>query len=219
MNTTVIDLAALVAQVKAQSVPSPVAPVPSIPSRSVNASPATAKAFILALRQAGMTVNDEGRQIRDPGLVRQHEVQAIKAFTGDYSLSGAHGLQLDDARRMAQKLLAKPSPAMQESRPTGKGYVAGMPDRLSKAEQDIRARILFCDEIRLQAMQRGDMATANQALAKLASLRDLLAKGDFHSVVAEYDQEVPSEVESKRLGWDLGSFGSHRLTDSGKCGG
>jgi hypothetical protein len=204
MNTVVVDLVALVAEVAktlGESLP-PVSIVHSTPT-AINA-----KTFILALRQAGMTVNDEGRKIRDPGLIREHEVQAIKDFTGDYDISGAHGLQLDAARRLAQKLLACPSSAMSESRPVSKGYVAGMPDRLSKAEQDIRARILFCDEVRLQAMSRGDTATANQALAKLTSLRNVLDQGDFHSVVAEYDQEVTSEVETKRLGWDLGSFGS-----------
>jgi hypothetical protein len=181
MNAKHIDLSAMVAAVVSATV-SHVIPKPSI---------TTAKQFLLALRSAGMVVTSDGRKFRDNSMIRVHEVQAIESFIGYYN-SGVHGAQLDAARMMAQRLLnpidKTDKPFNRGSFPIQNGFTPGTPNPISKAEQNIRARILIQNEVSFQCQQKGDMVGMKVAQSKISGLRKMLETRNFTAILQEQEK-------------------------------
>jgi hypothetical protein len=167
MNATVVSLGEMVSAAATKTATTAAAkPMPSA---------ADARTFFLALRSAGMVINGEGRKVRDPGMIRAHEVEAIGAFCG-YSVGGSHGSQLDAARTLAQRLLAKPEPVAvkpysRTSAPVETGFVAGMPDNVTKQKGILESLIREVVEEKCLAYAANDSKKCATLDSQLTELR------------------------------------------------
>jgi hypothetical protein len=184
MNATVVSLNAILAKSNASNASNTSNANTSKPNVSwakTVPSAELARAFFAALRSAGMVTNDEGKRVRDPGMIRAHEVEAIKAFTGEYSVGGSHGSQLDAARTLAQRALAAGAsqPVVKAysrtSAPTVAGFVAGMPDHITKQKGILESLIRETVEEKCLAYAAKDSKKCATLDSQLTELRARLA--------------------------------------------
>jgi hypothetical protein len=142
----------------------------------MNPTKETAKEFFIALRNVGLTLNEQGVKIRNLSLLHHHEVAAIEKFCG-YDLREPHGSQLDAARRLATSLL-KPVvvPSTEYSRGSSapvSSIVPGLPDRTSKEKGILESRIRELVELKCASFKHGE--NVSNVDQQLKSLRNRLA--------------------------------------------
>lgn len=153
-----------------------------------------AAGFLLAIRQAGKIrkANDAGVMItiNDPAKEKADQIQAIAAFVG-YDFSGAHGVQLDTARRTAQFNL-RPVKADSKVAVTVKGFVAGMPNGTAKVVNDLRARIRLATDTMLDHEKEAEKHetdsaehATHMALATVESERIAHMRRDLANIIGE----------------------------------
>jgi len=136
----------------------------------------TAKAFILALSRAGMTANDKGVYIRT-AEPRADEANAIRAFTGSYSVGEPHGSQLDAARARAQRALRPVTAPAAKPSVTVRGWTAAHnPEAIEL--RDARARILLAlDDEKAARRAIEDARTETERLEAQGALYVALERG------------------------------------------
>jgi alkanesulfonate monooxygenase SsuD/methylene tetrahydromethanopterin reductase-like flavin-dependent oxidoreductase (luciferase family) len=136
-----------------------------------------AKAFMLAMRNAGQRKNDKGRTFTDQSKIRADQIQAIAAYIG-YDHTKNFGPQEQIARDQAKRELTnRPDHGLsrQEQREVARslhGFVAGTPDMMAKKLADLRARETFLTESMIDAKKKGETAEAQRLYALLGNTRD-----------------------------------------------
>lgn len=159
---------------------SPASPAPAAPSAP---SADMARAYLLAMRQAGKRVNDNG--IMAPAgrdATEADQKAAIQALLGA-PVVGPLGSAIDNANRAAQRALRAPMPKSEalaaepyrhgaKAAPSVAGYVAGMPStETTKAALEAQERLL-AEEIAAAVNANQDTAALD---CKLSALRRLIA--------------------------------------------
>lgn len=175
MNATLVDLSSLVA-LAASKAAAKAAVVRAMPNVE------NARAFLIALRNAGKRSNEHGVMvgIGNPSLIREDEVTAISDFCG-YVVRDSHGSQLDSARRLAQKLLAAPAKDMPKEYRRGvaatvAGYVAGMPDNIERNRASLEAELRQAVDEKCTAFASNDHAKLAMLDKQIQGLRNSLVK-------------------------------------------
>lgn len=136
-----------------------------------------AKGFMLAMRNAGQRINDQGKRYTDQSKIRADQILAIASYIG-YDHSKNFGPQEQSAREQAKRELSgRPiqGPSRQEVRQAARsmqGFVAGVPDMSAKALADLRGRETFLTESMIEAKKKGEIAEAERLFALLGNVRD-----------------------------------------------
>lgn len=145
-----------------------VAPGPIAPPLPVKGT-LDAASFMQAIRQAGRRVNDKGVSYTDQNEVRGDTIKAIAGFIG-WNPRESFGSQEQNARAMASRMLSKRQDhgmTREELRSASRsltGYVAGMPDRIARCVDNLKARAVTATEAMIQHEKDSqDMSRGTQA--------------------------------------------------------
>lgn len=143
-----------------------------------------AKAFLLAMRDAGKRCTAEGKPFIDQREVRNDQIKAIHAFFYEmrqgqkvhvgYNPTGDFGSQEQAARMLAQRELRGAPKVVEVAKPSRSvaGYVAGMPEPSQRILANLRAR----EQAACEAML--DAKTEQERSAHAATLKQVQAAID-----------------------------------------